>query len=91
MVVSPTLIDRLADPKYIERLRVRHSGYLPRRERIHDFAQEWQRLVALPETKRSSATDKIWQVTVRDSRWLVSIFGRSALGMDCTNFQSPGL
>jgi hypothetical protein len=67
MVVSPTLIDRLADPEYIERLRVRHSGYLPRRERLHDFAQEWQRLGALPETKRSSAIDKIWQVTVRTS------------------------
>ena len=67
MVGSPTLIDRLADPEYIERLRVRHSGYLPRRERLHDFAQEWQRLGALPETKRSSAIDNIWQVTVRTS------------------------
>jgi hypothetical protein len=67
MVVSPSLIDRLADPEYIERLRVRHSGYLPRRERLHDFAREWQRLQMLPDTKRSSATDKIWQIPVRTS------------------------
>ena len=29
MVVSPTLIGRLADPDYIERLDVAHSGYSP--------------------------------------------------------------
>jgi hypothetical protein len=68
MVVSPALIDQLADPNYIEHLRVRHSGYLPRRRRLHDFAREWQRLQALPEKSRSSATDKIWQVTVRTSQ-----------------------
>src|SRR5262245_37864652 len=67
MVVSPALIDRLADAEYAKRLRVRHSGYLPRRARLHDFAREWQRLQALPDTKRSSATDKIWQITVRTS------------------------
>jgi hypothetical protein len=68
MVVSPTLIDRLADPEYIKRLRVRHSGYLPRRERLHDFAREWRRMQTLPDTKRSSATDKIWQITVRTAQ-----------------------
>jgi len=68
MVVSPGLIDRLADPAYIQRLRVRHSGYMPRRERLHDFAREWQSLQTLPDSKRSSATDKIWQITVRTSR-----------------------
>jgi hypothetical protein len=68
MVVSPTLIERLADPEYIKSLGVRHSGYLPRRERLHDFAREWQRLRTLPDTKRSSATDKIWQITVRTSQ-----------------------
>jgi hypothetical protein len=68
MVVSPALIDRLADAEYVERLRVRHSGYLPRRVRLHDFALEWQRLRTLPDTKRSSATDKIWQISVRTSR-----------------------
>jgi hypothetical protein len=67
MVVSPTLVDRLADAAYIKRLRVRHSGYLPRRARLHDFAREWQRLKALPAAKRSAGTDKIWQITVRTS------------------------
>jgi hypothetical protein len=67
MVVSPALIDRLADAHYVKRLRVRHSGYLPRRERLHDFACEWQRLQALPDAKRGAATDKIWQITVRTS------------------------
>jgi len=67
MVMSPSLIDKLADAQYIERLRVRHSGYLPRRERLHDFAREWQHLERLPEEKRSSANDKIWQITVRTS------------------------
>jgi hypothetical protein len=68
MVVSPTLIDRLADPGYIKRLRVRHSGYLPRCERLHDFAREWQRLQKLTDAQRSSATDKIWQTTVRTAQ-----------------------
>jgi hypothetical protein len=68
MVVSPALIDRLADPKYIERLCARHSGYLPRRNRLHDFAREWQRLQILPTMKRSSASDKIWQITIRTSQ-----------------------
>jgi hypothetical protein len=72
MVVSPTLIDRLADAEYIKCLCVRHSGYLPRRDRLHDFACEWQRLQNLPATKRSAATDKIWQITVRTSRNWVS-------------------
>jgi hypothetical protein len=67
MVVSPTLIDRLADVRYITRLRVRHSGYLPRRERLHNFAREWQRLQNLPNAQRGAATDKIWQITVRTS------------------------
>ncbi|MBO0762990.1 MAG: hypothetical protein J2P50_00090 [Hyphomicrobiaceae bacterium] len=67
MVVSPSLIDKLADPDYVERLGVAHSGYRPRRARLYDFAREWQRLEALPAAQRSSATDKIWQVTVRTS------------------------
>jgi len=46
---------------------VEHSGYRPRRERLHDFAREWLRLQSLPSAERSSATDKIWQVTVRTS------------------------
>ena len=65
MVVSPTLIDRLADPEYIKNLRVRHSGYLPRCIRLHDFAREWQRLQKLSDDHRSASADKIWQVTVR--------------------------
>lgn len=67
MVVSPSLIDRLANPDYIQRLSVAHSGYRPRRQRLHDFACEWQRLQRLPSLERSSATDKIWQITVRTS------------------------
>jgi hypothetical protein len=67
MVVSPTLIEKLADPDNIGRLRVAHSGYRPRCERLHDFAREWQRLQTLPKLERSSATDKIWQITVRTS------------------------
>jgi hypothetical protein len=67
MVVSPTAIERLADPAYVERLAVAHSGYRPRRARLHDFAREWQRLQALPAAERSAATDKIWQITVRTS------------------------
>ena len=65
MVVSPTLIDRLADAHYVARLCVRRSGYLPRCERLHDFAREWQRLQALPNAERGAANDKIWQITVR--------------------------
>ena len=65
MVVSPHLIDRLANAEYVERLRVRHSGYLPRCARLHDFALEWQRLQTLDQEHRSAATDKIWQITVR--------------------------
>jgi hypothetical protein len=67
MVVSPALIEKLADADYVERLCVAHSGYRPRRARLHDFAREWERLQALPAAQRSSATDKIWQVTVRTS------------------------
>lgn len=65
MVVSPDVIGKLADPAYVERLGVAHSGYRPRRARLHDFACEWLRLQQLPPAERSSATDKIWQVTVR--------------------------
>jgi len=67
MVTSPILIERLADPEYVKRLGVAHSGYRPRRERLHDFAREWQRLQMLPAAERSSATDRIWQITVRTS------------------------
>jgi hypothetical protein len=31
------------------------------------FAREWQRLQTLPDAERSSATDRIWQITVRTS------------------------
>jgi hypothetical protein len=65
MVVSPNLIDRLADRQFIDCLRVRHSGYLPRCQRLHEFAREWQRLQGLEAAERSAAVDKIWQVTVR--------------------------
>lgn len=67
MVVSPACIDRLADPAYIERLGVAHSGYRPRRGRLYDLACEWKRLRSLPAAERSSATDRIWQITVRTS------------------------
>jgi len=67
MVVSPTALERLADPEYVKCLRVAHSGYRPRCRRMHDFAREWQRLEMLPDAERSSATDKIWQITVRTS------------------------
>jgi hypothetical protein len=67
MVVSPSLIEKLADPEYVERLGVAHSGYRPRGVRLHDFAREWRRLQALPVAQRSAATDKIWQITVRTS------------------------
>jgi hypothetical protein len=67
MVVSPTAIEKLADPAYVERLGVAHSGYRPRRARLYDFAREWQRLQGLPATERSAATDRIWQITVRTS------------------------
>lgn len=68
MVVSPSLIDRLADADYIARLKVRHSGYRPRCARLQEFALEWRRLQALPPAERNSGTDKIWQITVRTSR-----------------------
>ena len=67
MVVSPILIEKLADRDYINCLRVAHSGYQPRCERLHDFAREWQRLEMLPRAERSSASDRIWQITVRTS------------------------
>ena len=67
MVVSPRAIERLVDPEYVKCLGVAHSGYRPRGERLHDFACEWQRLQMLPERERSSATDRIWQITVRTS------------------------
>jgi hypothetical protein len=67
MVASPMLIARLADWDYVNSLRVAHSGYRPRCERLHDFAREWQRLQTLPAAERSSATDRIWQITVRTS------------------------
>jgi hypothetical protein len=67
MVTSPLLIERLADPDYVKQLGVAHSGYRPRCERLHDFAREWQRLQMLPDAERSSATDRIWQITVRTS------------------------
>ena len=68
MVVSPSLIERLADAGYVKRLRVRHSGHLPRCARLHDFARERQRLQALDPADRSAATDKIWQITVRTAQ-----------------------
>ena len=67
MVVSPDLIGRLADPAYVMELAVAHSGYHPRCQRLHEFALEWLRLMALPPDQRSSAADKIWQITVRTS------------------------
>ena len=68
MVVSPALIERLSDPEYIKRLRVRHAGYRPRCARLHDFALEWQGLQKLPAAERSAASDGIWLITVRTSR-----------------------
>jgi hypothetical protein len=67
MVASPAVAAKLADPDSSERLAVAHSGYRPRRARLHDFAREWRRLQALPAAERSSATDRIWQITVRTS------------------------
>jgi len=67
MVVSPTAIEKLADPAYVEGLGVAHAGHRPRRARLYDFAREWQRLQALPAAERSAATDRIWQITVRTS------------------------
>ena len=65
MVVSPSLVDRLADPAYIARLAVPHAGYGPRRDRLHDFAREWQRLQKLPHTERRGGKDIIWPIVVR--------------------------
>jgi hypothetical protein len=67
MVVSPGLVEKLADATYVKHLRVAHSGHLPRCDRLHDFAREWQRLEALPSAQRSSAVDKIWSIDVRTS------------------------
>jgi len=67
MVLCPALVDRFSRPDYIEHLKVRHSGYLPRRQRLHDFAREWQRLQSLSEAERRSGTDVIWQITARTS------------------------
>ena len=67
MVASPALIERLANPDYVKRLGVAHSGYRPRCERLHDFAREWQQLQMLPNAERTSASDRIWQITVRTS------------------------
>jgi hypothetical protein len=58
MVVSPTLIDRLAEAHYVTRLRVRRSGYLPRRQRLHDFACEWQRLEVLSNSGAAQASTR---------------------------------
>lgn len=65
MVVSPALAVNLSDPAWVATLGVAHSGDRPRCKRLHDFALEWQRLEALPRKERSSATDKIWQITIR--------------------------
>ena len=67
MVVSPDLVERLADPAYIERLQVIHAGYRPRRDRLQDLAREWQRLQALPAAERSAGRDRIWQVIVHSA------------------------
>ena len=65
MVVNPTLVGKLADPAYVESLDVAHAGYKPRCDRLHEFAQEWQRLKALPTANRSTGHDPIWQITIR--------------------------
>jgi hypothetical protein len=67
MVVALRYVPHLADPAFIARLDVAHSGYRPRVQRLHDFAREWQRLEALPPAQRTSATDKIWRIQVRTS------------------------
>ena len=67
MVVAKADIDKLADPGFVQALVVQHSGYHPRVNRLHDFAREWQRLRALPQTELHAATDRIWSVTVRTS------------------------
>jgi hypothetical protein len=59
MVVSPALVERLANPDYVNRLCVAHSGYRPRCERLRDFAREWRRLQTLPAGERTAATDRI--------------------------------
>jgi hypothetical protein len=68
MVASPELIQRLADKSYVEGLAVAHAGYLPRCQRLHDVALEWQRLQSLPAGSRSTSNEKIRQITVRTSR-----------------------
>lgn len=67
MVVSPPMIEKLADPHYAENLAVAHAGYKPRCARLHDFALEWQRLKALSAPSRSTGHDRIWQITIRTS------------------------
>ena len=67
MVVAVQYVPLLADPAFIQRMAVQHAGYQPRTARLHEFAREWVRLEALPAEQRRSATDKIWQVTVRTS------------------------
>ena len=65
MVASAARVARLADKATVDTLAVAHAGYRPRCQRLHDFALEWQRLGQLPTGQRSSATDKVWQITVR--------------------------
>jgi hypothetical protein len=67
MVASPETIAKVSDPRYVETLAVAHPGYQPRCGRLHDFAQEWQRLSALPASARAPAIDTVWQITVRTS------------------------
>src|SRR5262245_8131453 len=49
---GPTLIDRLADAHYVA-LCVRHSGYLPRCEPLHDITREWRRLSLVTRSGKS--------------------------------------
>ena len=67
MVVSPSLIGRLAEPAYVARLGVPHAGLAPRRDRLHDFARAWLSLQEQPRGQRSGGSDAIWQITVRSS------------------------
>ena len=68
MVAAPAVVEALADPAIVATLGVAHAGYQPRCGRLHDFAIEWQRLAALPKSKRNSGRDKIWQITVRTAK-----------------------
>lgn len=87
MVVSPAAITRLADPQYVDRLAVAHSGYRPRCARLHELAREWQRLEALPAAERSAGTDRIWQITVRTS--LRAAAALSAAGAPLASLDRP--